>query len=173
MKTNPITFAILLAIAAGNLTTIVNAEDKKSSLNAADEKFVKEAGASGTAEVKVATLGTQKAERTDVKDFATMLVADHTKVNEELAALAKSKGVELSAVIDPKSAGVFGDLEKESGKGFDKAFLSHLKSSHKSSIANFEDASKDAADPEVKAWAGKTLPALKSHLDKIIELQGK
>lgn len=173
MKTNPITFAILLAVAVGNLTTIVNAEDKKSSLNAADEKFVKQAGVSGTAEVKIATLGTQKAERADVKEFATMLVADHTKANEELAALAKSKGVELSAVIDPKSAGVFEDLEKERGADFDKAFLSHLKSAHKSTVASFEDASKDASDAEVKAWAGKMLPTLKAHLDKVIELQGK
>lgn len=173
MKTNPITFAILLAVAVGNLTTIVNAEDKKSSLNAADEKFVKQAGVSGTAEVKIATLGTQKAERADVKEFATMLVADHTKANEELAALAKSKRVEFSAVIDPKSAGVFEDLEKERGADFDKAFLSHLKSAHKSTVASFEEASKDATDAEVKAWAGKMLPTLKAHLDKVVELQGK
>jgi len=173
MKTNALAFAVLLAVAAGNLVATVHAEDKKSSLNASDEKFVKQAGASGTAEVKVATLGTQKAERADVKDLATMLVTDHAKVNEELATLAKSKSVELSAVIDPKSAGVFEDLEKERGADFDKAFLSHLKSAHKTTIASFEDASKDAADADVKAWAGKTLPTLKAHLDKITELQGK
>ncbi|MBN8417748.1 MAG: DUF4142 domain-containing protein [Verrucomicrobia bacterium] len=173
MKTNPITFAILLALAVGNLATIARADDKKSSLKASDEKFVKTAGMDGTAEVKLATLGTQKAERADVKELATMLVADHTKANEELSALAASKNVQLSAVIDPDAASEFKDLEKESGKGFDKAFLSHMQDSHKSAVSNFEDAAKNAEDADVKAWASKTLPTLKAHLDKIKELQDK
>jgi putative membrane protein len=171
MKTNSMTFAILLAFTAGSLVTIANADEKKSSLNSADEKFIKRTGEAGTAEVKLATLGTQKAERADVKEFATMLVTDHTKVNEELAKLAQTKGVELSAVIAPNAAETFQGLEKESGKGFDKAFLAEMEKSHKASIAAFEDAEKSAADSEVKSWASKTLPTLKAHLSKIQELQ--
>ncbi|WP_395746979.1 DUF4142 domain-containing protein [Prosthecobacter sp.] len=173
MKSNPITFAILLAVAAGSLTTLASAENKKSSLNSHDEKFVKEAGASGMAEVKIATLGTQKAERADVKNLATMLVADHTKANSELSSLAASKNVELSAVIDPSDASTFKDLEKESGKGFDKAFLSDLEKAHKNTISSFEDAEKNASDADVKSWASKTLPTLRAHLDKIKELEAK
>lgn len=173
MKTNPVTFAILLAIAAGNFSTMLCAADTKSSLNATDEKFVKQAGAAGMAEVKIATLGTQKAERADVKNFATMLVTDHTKANAELTALAEAKKVELSAVINPDSAGMFKDLEKESGKDFDKAFLDHLESSHKESISTFEDAEKNAADGEVKSFASATLPVLRTHLNKIKEMAAK
>jgi putative membrane protein len=173
MKTNHVTFAILLAIAVGNLSAGVSAAENKSSVNSADEKFVKQAGAAGMAEVKIATLGTQKAERVDVKDLATMLVTDHTKANAELTTLAESKKVELSAVIDPKAASVFKDLEKESGKSFDKAFLDHLQSAHKDSISLFEDAEKNATDGDVKAFAGKTLPVLRGHLDKIKELAAK
>jgi putative membrane protein len=173
MKTNPVTFAILLAIAAGNLPFNASAADTQSGLKAGDEKFVKQAGAAGMAEVKIATLGTQKAERSDVKDLATQLVTDHTKANAELEALAKSKGVELSAVIDPKSASTFESLEKESGKSFDKAFLAHLEKAHKTCVADFEDASKNAADADVKAWAGKMLPTLRAHLDKVKELEAK
>ena len=173
MKANPINFAILLAVAAGNLAIIAGAADTQSGLKAGDEKFVKQAGAAGKAEVKIATLGTQKAERSDVKELATQLVADHTKANAELEALAKSKGVELSAVIDPKSASTFESLEKEHGKDFDKAFLSHLEKAHKTCTSDFEDASKNAVDADVKAWAGKTLPTLKAHLDKVKELEAK
>lgn len=173
MKTNPITFAILLAVAVGNLTTLASAADKTSAVKAADEKFIKQAGSDGMAEVKIATLGTQKAERTDVKDLATMLVADHTKANSELTALAASKSVELSAVIDPNAASAFKDLEKESGKDFDKALLKQLEKDHKSCISLFEDAEKNAEDAEVKAWAGKMLPTLRAHLDKVKELAAK
>lgn len=171
MKTNSITFAILLTFAAGSLATIANAGEKKSSLNSADEKFIKKTGEAGMAEVKLATLGTQKAERADVKEFATMLVTDHTKVNEELAKLAQAKGVELSAVITPAAAATFQSLEKESGKDFDNTFLTQMEKSHKASIAAFEDAGKDAADSEVRSWASNTLPTLKTHLTKVQELQ--
>lgn len=173
MKKNPLTIALaLFAFAAGALN-LSAADDTKSALNDADQKFVKTAGESGMGEVKIATLGTQKAERADVKEFATMLVTDHTKVNEELAGLAKAKNVDLSQVISADASDDFKSLEKESGAGFDKAFLAHMKDSHEASIANFEDAAKDGTDGEVKAWASKTLPALRAHLDKIKELQAK
>jgi putative membrane protein len=164
MKSNPITFAILLALAVGNLatSTTLSAADSTSSLKSSDEKFV-----------KIATLGTQKAERTDVKDLATMLVTDHTKANAELTALAESKKVQLSAVINPKAAKAFEDLEKVSGKDFDKAFLKQLEKDHKDCISNFEDAEKNAEDADVKSWASKTLPTLRAHLDKVKELAGK
>lgn len=146
---------------------------EKDTLDAADVKFVKHAAASGLAEVKVADLGVQKAENADVKAFAKMIAADHTKVNEELKALAATKGIELSAVIDPKHADTFQKLEKVSGKEFDKEFLATLVSSHKKSVSSFETASKDAKNTDVKVFAEKNLPALKAHLAKATELAAK
>ena len=171
MKTNHITFALAIALTLGSWADISAAD--KSGLKDSDVNFIKQAGAAGTAEVKLATLGTQKAERADVRDLAKMLVTDHTAVNAELTTLAQTKGVELSAVIDPKAAENFQDLEKESGKDFDKAFLSQLEKSHKTSISAFEDAEKNAEDGDVKAFARKTLPSLKAHLTQVKDLESK
>lgn len=174
MKAHRITSAaLLLFLAAGGLALSANAEDKKSSLNASDTTFVKETGQAGMAEVKIATLGTQKAERADVKEFATMLVTDHTKANDELKNLAMAKNVELSAVISADASDAFKDLEKESGAAFDKAFLDQMEKDHKKDIDAFEEKEKDAADAELKAWVSKTLPTLKAHLERVKELKGK
>lgn len=173
MKTNRMTFAALLLLAVGSLSTLAQAADTKSGLKAADETFVKKTGAAGMAEVKLSTLASQKAERADVKELAEMMVKDHTMMNTELTALAQQKGVEMSAVIDPKAAETFQDLEKKSGKDFDKAYLSHLEDAHKGCISDFEDAEKNATDGEVKAWASKGLPALRAHLAKIKDLESK
>jgi putative membrane protein len=94
-------------------------------------------------------------------------------VNEQLKALAVSKSVDLSAVIDPKDAGTFQDLEKSSGADFDKAYLGEVVSNHKKCIADFEEISKEGKDADVKAFADKTLPALKAHQDKAKELHAK
>ena len=169
-KTTRILSAALLALA---FAIQGQAADDKTNLDAGDVKFIKNTAEDGMGEVKIATLGTQKAERADVKEFATMLVTDHTKANEELAMLAKSKGVETSQVISSDAASKFKDLEKESGKAFDDAFLAHMEKDHKKDIDAFEDAEKNCKDGEVKAWASKTLPTLRAHLEKVKALRGK
>ena len=47
--------------------------------------------------------------------------------------------------------------------------LIHLED-HKHDIKDFEKASKGAKDPDVKAFAAKTLPTLQSHLQRAQEI---
>jgi putative membrane protein len=138
-----------------------------------DAKFIKATSDAGLGEVKLAELGVQKAERADVKELATMMVTDHTKANTELAALAKSKGVEVSQMVSEKSADKFKDLETKKGADFDKDFLDQMEKAHKKLVDDFEDAQKDVKDGELKAWVDKTLPTLKGHLDHIQKAKGK
>jgi len=149
------------------------AEDNKSGLTAGEVKFIKHAAADGMAEVKIAGLAAKKAEHADVKAFAEMIVLEHTKVNDELKMLATKKNVDLSAVIDPKDAGIFQKLEKFSGAEFDKEYLGAVISSHKKCIGDFEDISKESKDADVKAFADQIIPALKAHHDKAKELHSK
>lgn len=168
MKTRSfLLLASALLFSFSSLVTSARAEDKKSSLEPADEKFVKTAAQDGMSELKIAELGTQKASRADVKSFAEQMVKDHTAANEELKTFAASKGVELSAVIDPDGAKTFKDLEKESDADFDKAFLKHMQKAHKDCVSKFEEAEKDSKDGGLKAWVSKTLPTLRSHLDHV------
>lgn len=172
-KTTSLFSASALALCAAMIFTSNSHAAPKDTLDAADVKFVKTEAAAGNAELKIAELGVQKAERADVKAFAEMLVKDHTQANTELNALATEKGVEVSAVISPKHAEEFQKLEKASKGDFDKEFLSEMVSAHEKSVSNFEEAAKDAKNSDLKAWAEKTLPTLKSHLAKAKELAAK
>lgn len=157
------TRSFLLAAFAFTSLGLLNAADSKSSLNAADEQFVKDAALAGKSEVQIAELGVKKASSDSVKAIAAKMVKDHTALNTEIAALAKSKSVELTSANDPKADEAVAELEKESGKAFDKAFLKHLQKCHKNGVATYEAAIKDSKDAEVKTWATNTLPALKKH----------
>ncbi len=172
-KTTTLFSTSTLALCAAMLFTASSNAAPKDTLDAADVKFVKTESAAGTAVVKLAELGVQKAERADVKAFAEMLVTEHTQANKDLSALAVAKGVDVSAVISPKQAGKFQDLEKATKADFDKEFLADLISSHKKCVSNFEDAAKDSKDSDVKGWAEKMLPALKAHLATATELAAK
>lgn len=165
--------AFALAAAAMFIAQPLTAADKEAAVNKADAKAIKEAALQGKAEVKVAQLGVNKAENAEVKALAEKLVAHHTAMNAEIAALAEAKGVDLTEASDPDAEKLIMDLEKESGKDFDKAFLNALQSSHKESISTFEDASKDAKDGELKAWVDKSLPALRTHHEAAKALEDK
>jgi ferritin-like metal-binding protein YciE len=52
--------------------------------------------------------------------------------------------------------------EAKSGADFDKAYAADMVSDHKKAVEAFEKAATDATDAEVKAFAVKTLPTLKS-----------
>ncbi len=170
-KSNNLLSSTLLALSAAALIFAPHGfAAEKDTLNATDVKFVKHAAAAGMAEVKVAELGVKKAGSPNLKAFAEMLVTDHTKANEEVTALAKTKGVELSTVIEPNHASTYQKLEQYSGTDFDKELLAVLVSDHKKCISTYEAAAKDSKDMEVKAWAEKMLPTLRTHLDKAKEL---
>ena len=132
-----------------------------------DAKFVVDAGNGGMTEVELSKLAMQKGTNAKAKEFADMMVMDHSKANMELKALAKAKNITLPDSINADSKKAWDDLNAKTGKDFDKAYVSTMVSEHKKTVSMFEDASKNLKDAELKAFVDKTIPVLKGHLDKI------
>jgi putative membrane protein len=105
-----------------------------------------------------------------VKEFGEQMVTDHTKANDELQAVAAKKNVTLPTDLDAKQAAVRDRLAKESSKKFDRAYMAAMVTDHKEDVAEFERASK-SSDPDVKAFAAKTLPTLREHLKMAKQVQ--
>lgn len=116
------------------------------------------------AEVKLGQLAKDKGTSARVKSFAEMMINDHSKANEELKSLASSKNVTLPSKIGEDHQKKYDDLQKKSGKDFDRAYMDAMVDGHESAINSF-DGQKDNKDPDVKAWVNKMLPALHMHLD--------
>lgn len=138
-----------------------------SAVDADDAKFAVAAANGGMAEVELGKLAQEKAASSKVKDFSGMMVTDHSKAGDELKALAKSKNITLPTAIDSKEQKVKDDLSAKSGADFDKAYVSNMIDDHKEDIKEFEDAAKNLKDADLKAFAAKTLPTLKMHLQAI------
>lgn len=129
-----------------------------------DAEFSVKAAGKGLTEVRASELAQQKAQSPRVKEYAAMLVADHTKTNEELKSLASGKNITLPAAPGEDQEKDLTKLSEKSGKDFDKEYIDHMISGHKDNIDAFEKASNNATDADIKAFAAKTLPTLKSHL---------
>jgi putative membrane protein len=132
-----------------------------------DAKFAVAAANGGMAEVELGQLAQQKASNPKVKDFGAMMVKDHSKANDEMKALATAKGITLPVAIGTDEQKVKDDLSAKTGADFDKAYVSNMIDDHKKDIKEFEDASQNCKDADLKAFAVKTLPTLKMHLDAI------
>jgi putative membrane protein len=139
-------------------------------LSSHDEMFIKKAALGGMTEVRLGEIATEKARQPAVKEFGAMMVKDHSKANTELKALAKSKNVELPADLDSKHQSTVDRFSKLSADEFDKAYVKEMVEDHKKDVAEFEEAAKSAKDAEVKAFAEKTLPTLRTHLEHVMTL---
>lgn len=150
------------------------ADEKK--LSSKDQKFIENAAAGGQMEVDLGKLAADKASSDDVKKFGQQMADDHSKANDELKQLASQKGVDLTKAMDgatKKSQKASDKLSKSSGDAFDKAYMSMMVKDHEKDVKEFEEASKDADDADLKAWAGKTLPTLQHHLEMAKDIDGK
>lgn len=143
------------------------------SLSKGDQDFLAKAGEGGVAEVTLGQLAASKAASDDVKAFGNQMVTDHGKANDELKALAAQKSFGLPTGPGKEGEEASNKLSSKSGKDFDKAYMDDMVKDHEKDIKEFEKASKDAKDPDIKAWAAKTLPTLKHHLEMAKAAQKK
>lgn len=127
--------------------------------------FLIETASGGLMEVELGKLAQSNASSQRVKNFASMMVTDHTKANNELMALAQSKNITLPATMGEDHQEMMNDLKGKTGAEFDKAYMEMMVEDHKEDIENFEEASEDTKDADVSAFASKTLPVLKMHAD--------
>ena len=138
-----------------------------------DQDFMNKAAQGGMAEVMLGQTASTKGTSPDVKNFGNRMVSDHGKANDELKQLAQTKGVTLPSDVDDASKKMADKLSKLSGKDFDKAYINGMVDDHEKDVKEFEKASKDAKDPDLKAWASKTLPTLQDHLKMAKDTKAK
>jgi putative membrane protein len=154
----------LLALAPVYAQSAAQNSNSANRLASGDHTFVTKAAQGGMAEVKLGTLATQKADNADVKAFGQQMVDDHSKANDELKQLASKKGITLPTDIDSKDQATYDRLSKLSGAEFDRAYMNDMVSDHRKDVSEFRHESQSGSDPDVKAWAAKTLPTLEHHL---------
>jgi putative membrane protein len=128
--------------------------------------FVKQVAISDLFEIESNRLGQQKGSAEE-KAFATQMMADHTKTSTELKSLISGGKVkaDLPDALDSSHQSKLDKLKGASGDDFSTQFNSMQVDAHKDAVDLFERYSKGGDNAELKAWAGKTLPALEHHLE--------
>lgn len=130
-----------------------------------DQEFIEDAAHSGLMEVELGRYAQQNAQNPRVKNYAAMMVKDHSKANDELKALAAQKNITVPTALDDKHMEKMNDMKEKRGAEFDKAYMNEMADEHEKDVDKFKRHAENGNDPDIKAFAAKTLPILLMHQD--------
>jgi putative membrane protein len=132
-----------------------------------DASFYKKAAEAGLSEVDAGNLALQKSSDPKVKDFAAMMVKDHTAANEKLKAVADGKGITLPTSASVGQMATEAKLKVLTGDTFDKSYIKAQVAGHQQTVALLKKEIASGQDADAKAFAQSVLPTVQSHLKAV------
>lgn len=129
-------------------------------------------------DIDAGKLAAGKTSTPKVKDFAELMVRDHTSVNNQATALAKKLNVtpeesETSRKLKSDGDKTMKKLEGLSGAAFDKAYIDNEVSYHEAVMEVVDKTLiPNAKNSELKALLESARPVFVSHLNHAKEVQG-
>jgi putative membrane protein len=163
---------VLPTFTAVALTLSVGAAQAQQALSEGDQSFIDQLAQGGYAEVEAGKLATESKNQA-VANFGKQMVADHTRMNEELAALAKSKGYEPPTSADLASKAKSALLNVMPGATFDKQYADSQVDDHQETLELLQNEARNGQDPDLKALAEKAIPKIEEHLTMARQLQSQ
>jgi putative membrane protein len=130
-----------------------------------DQQFIDMAAQTDMMEAHLGQMAQVQASRQDVKDYAQMLVTDHTANYQALGPLASKTGLTVPTGLDTAHNKLIAPFEQLKGAAFDARYIQTMIAGHTGAIGVYTKESSDAQSPDVKAYASDTLPTLTKHLD--------
>ena len=148
-------------------------EDQPPSVTPAEQDFMMKTTQTDLAETQMARIALQKSTNNDVKDYANMILSDHTDALEDLTELMKNKNVPQPNTMDVEIQRDISRMSDLTGPDFDREFMNMMVTDHQNALEMFRDQEAIAQNPDVKDYVEDLIPKLEMHLDKARRLQSK
>ena len=152
-------------------------------------QFAEQAMMANTAEIKLGELAERRAQSQAVKEFAQMMVREHTKARNELTQAVKGNDIQAPTQLDAKHQGLYDRLNALNGAEFDREYMAAMVEGHRD-VKNMLDeranqssykptgttgnTSEDAAlNRAVNQWSTNALPTVSKHLQRAEQISGQ
>ena len=89
-------------------------------------------------EVEAANVILLKSGNKAVKEFAALMVKDHTKANKDLATVAQGKGIAIPTALPEEMANHIKKMQELSGRSLDVHYITMMVNDHANTVALFE-----------------------------------
>lgn len=130
-----------------------------------------------TIDINAGKIAKDKAAKTDVKDFAQLMITDHSAVSKQATDLAKKLGVtpmdnDTSKSLMTGAQKNMKKLRELKGNAFDKQYVDQEVAFHQSVLDTIDKTLlPNAQNAELKALITKVRPAIASHLEHAKHMQ--
>lgn len=161
--------SLAVAVASVGLIATTFADDKAAAPN--DPQIAMIAVVADTVDVDAGKLAGDRSHDAAVKEFAALMVRDHSAVNEKATALVKKLGVTPEESETSKSLKAGGDaeiakLKTLDGAAFDKAYVDNEVTYHQTVLDALDKTLiPNAKNAELKALLESVRPVIAAHLD--------
>jgi putative membrane protein len=132
--------------------------------------FIKEAYNANLFEIQAGQLAAQRVQDDKIKQFARMMVEDHTKANQQLKQLAQSSQFQVREQLDPIHQMKLQKMQKIPASEFGRKYVNGQVAGHWMSVLEYRYQAKNAQNAQVKQYASQTLPNLEKHLQHVQQL---
>ena len=132
-------------------------------LHPQDRDFLERASQGSNAEIATGGLAANRAVGAEVRGLGARMVNDHASINRGLATIAGKHRIILPTGLGDQQASYdrLVDLHREH---FDREFVQVMIEDHQMAVLLFQGEAADGVDPEIRAFAARTLPLIQAHL---------
>lgn len=152
-------------------------------VSAGDRNWVADSLSSGMAEVELGRLAQQRASNPEVKQFAEMMVRDHSKGGEALKQIAQQHSIQVQPQLRDEHRDLMNRLSNLQGAELDREYMDAMVESHENMIDHLQprasedrfadnkgavrpEGSDNPAEASINQWAANVLPTARHHLDE-------
>ena len=130
-------------------------------------EFAAMAGAADLFEIESSRLAATQAKSAEVKSFAAMLAADHSKSTAELKSIASKENITLSPpTLAPDMQSKIDALKAVNGAAFDTLYLTQQVPAHETALKLHQGYAATGDNASLKEFASKTSTVVSKHLDE-------
>ena len=177
-----VALAITLTVACGGGTSENRNNDEAIVGTSGDgapggvQRFINDVVAGNTAEIELSRMASERATNPEVKQFAAMMVRDHTAAGNELKQVLTQHNMQVREVMDDKHRDLSQELSGKSGAEFDHEYMAAMVDGHQHMEDLLEGRANETPNNQplenaVNQWAAKTLPGVKHHLETAQKLE--
>jgi putative membrane protein len=166
MKATGLAFVAAAALNATSASAELPVPPMASATQQADA-YLFHAGAGDIYEITSSMLAIQKSQNPAVRQFATMLIADHTNTTNVALANAKSAGVmPPPPELSPMQKDMISQLIA-AGANFDRVYLQQQAVAHQQALAIQSGYASQGDVPSLRATATSAVPIIQGHLNHV------
>lgn len=137
----------------------------------ADQTFIENAAGGLQLRLRLSEMAVQKTANLEVREFARVVVSNHTKSINELKGVAQQMRVTYPTALPSGRQAVYDRLAQLSGSDFDRAFAREMELAYQQDISLFQSSATAAGNLALRGYILKTTPVLQGQLRLATQLK--